>query len=121
MLSNLSNKAGVKYPIKDNVTNLFTRMIGEGKATIRYQKCIQKFAYLETLTVTRFIEPAHDLCIQCQDVVQLKSFLILVEIISKSFVMVALWLISSGEEVYGGERPEQASTERPPTCEHKPD
>ena len=37
MLSNLSNKAGVKYPIKDNVSNLFTRMIGEGKATIRYQ------------------------------------------------------------------------------------
>jgi len=61
MLSNLSNKAGVKYPIKDNVSNLFTRMIGEGKATIR------------------FIEPAHDLCIQCQDVVQLKSFLILVK------------------------------------------
>ena len=36
MLSNLSNKAGVKYLIKDNVGNLFTRMIGEGKATIRY-------------------------------------------------------------------------------------
>ena len=35
MLSNLSNKAGVKYLIKDNVGNLFTRMIGEGKATIR--------------------------------------------------------------------------------------
>lgn len=61
MLSNLSNKAGVKYLIKDNVGNLFTRMIGEGKATIR------------------FTEPAHDLCIQCQDVVQLKSFLILVK------------------------------------------
>ena len=36
MLSNLSNKAGVKYLIKNNVGNLFTRMIGEGKATIRY-------------------------------------------------------------------------------------
>ena len=36
MLSNLSNKAGVKYLIKNNVENLFTRMIGEGKATIRY-------------------------------------------------------------------------------------
>merc|ERR1719402_1587845 len=54
-------EAGVKYLIKDNVGNLFTRMIGEGKATIR------------------FTEPAHDLCIQCQDVVQLKSFLILVK------------------------------------------
>ena len=39
MLSNSSNKAGVKYLIKDNVSNLFTRMIGEGKATIRYQEC----------------------------------------------------------------------------------
>jgi len=38
MLSNLSNKAGVKYLIKDNVGNLFTRMIGEGKATIRFTK-----------------------------------------------------------------------------------
>ena len=35
MLSNVANKAGVKYLIKDNVGNLFTKMIGEGKATIR--------------------------------------------------------------------------------------
>ena len=56
MLSNLSNKAGVKYPIKDNVTNLFTRMIGEGKATIRYQKLSSKFAYLETLA---YLETFH--------------------------------------------------------------
>ena len=56
MLSNLSNKAGVKYPIKDNVTNLFTRMIGEGKATIRYLKCIQKFAFLETFA---YLETFH--------------------------------------------------------------
>ena len=61
MLSNLQNKAGVKYLIKDNVGNMFTRMIAEGKATIR------------------FLEPAHDLCIQCSDVVQLKSFLLMVK------------------------------------------
>ena len=61
MLSNNTNKAGVKYLIKDNVGNIFTKMIGEGKATLR------------------FLEPAHDLCIQCDDKVQLKSFLLLVK------------------------------------------
>lgn len=61
MLSNLSNKAGVKYLLKDNVENIFTRMIQEGKATIRFQ------------------EPQHDLCIKCSDLVQLKSFLMMVK------------------------------------------
>ena len=83
ILSNLSNKAGVKYLIKDNVGNLFTRMIGDGKATIRYTdgQCpldIVVFNGIDLICFGRFTEPAHDLCIQCQDVVQLKSFLILV-------------------------------------------
>jgi len=60
MLSNNTHKAGVKYLIKDNVGALFTRMLKEGKATIR------------------FLEPPHDLCIQCSDQVQLKSFLLMV-------------------------------------------
>jgi len=61
MLSNKANQAGVKYLIKDNIEKIFTRMIQEGKATIR------------------FMEPQHDLCIKCQDVVQLKSFLLMVK------------------------------------------
>lgn len=61
MLSNNSNKQGVKYLIRNNVTNMFTKMISEGKATIR------------------FSEPAHDLLVHCGDVVQLKSFLMVLK------------------------------------------
>ena len=61
MLSNNTNKQGVKYNIKNNVTQMFTKMINEGKATIR------------------FADPAHDLCIKCDDIVQLKSFLMVLK------------------------------------------
>ena len=61
MLSNNTNKQGLKYNIKNNVTQMFTKMINEGKATIR------------------FADPAHDLCIKCDDIVQLKSFLMVLK------------------------------------------
>ena len=61
MLSNISNKQGVKYVIKNNVSNFFTKMINEGKSTIR------------------FVEPPHDICIQSDDKLQLKSFLMVVK------------------------------------------
>jgi len=61
MLSNNSNKQGIKYLIKNNVGNIFTKMINEGKSTIR------------------FIEPAHDICIKADDVLQLKSFLMVIK------------------------------------------
>jgi len=61
MISNNSNKAGVKYNIKNNVSNMFTKMINDGKSTIR------------------FVEPPHDLCIQCDDKLQLKSFLMVIK------------------------------------------
>ena len=40
---------------------MFTKMINDGKSTIR------------------FIEPPHDLCIQCDDKLQLKSFLMVIK------------------------------------------
>jgi len=61
MLSNNSNKQGVKYIIKNNVSNFFTKMINEGKSTIRFQ------------------DPPHDLCIKSDDILQLKSFLMVVK------------------------------------------
>ena len=61
MLSNNSNKQGVKYIIKNNVSTMFTKMINEGKSTVR------------------FTDPPHDLCIKCDDKVQLKSFLMVIK------------------------------------------
>jgi len=61
MLSNNSNKQGVKYLIKNNVSNFFTKMINEGMSTIRFN------------------EPPHDICIKCADILQLKSFLMVVK------------------------------------------
>jgi len=61
MLSNNSNKQGVKYLIKNNVSNFFTKMINEGKSTIRFN------------------EPPHDICIKSDDIVQLKSFLMVIK------------------------------------------
>ena len=61
MLSNNSNKQGVKYIIKNNVSNFFTKMINEGKSTIRFQ------------------DPPHDICIKSDDILQLKSFLMVVK------------------------------------------
>jgi len=57
MVSSNANKQGVKYLIKDNVGNMFTKMVNEGKSTIRFN------------------DPPHDLCIKCDDVLQLKTFL----------------------------------------------
>jgi len=61
MLSNNSNKQGVKYLIKNNVSNFFTKMINDGKSTIRFN------------------EPPHDICIKSDDIVQLKSFLMVIK------------------------------------------
>ena len=61
MLSNNSNKQGVKYLIKNNIETMFTKMINEGKSTIRFK------------------DPPHDLCIKCDDKLQLKSFLMIVK------------------------------------------
>ena len=61
MLSNNTNKQGVKYVIKNNVSTMFTKMINEGKSTVR------------------FTDPPHDLCIKCEDKLQLKSFLMVIK------------------------------------------
>jgi len=61
MLSNNTNKQGVKYLIKNNISNFFTKMINEGKSTIR------------------FTEPPHDICIKSDDILQLKSFLMVIK------------------------------------------
>ena len=61
MLSNNNNKQGVKYLIKNNIETMFTKMINEGKSTIRFK------------------DPPHDLCIKCDDKLQLKSFLMIVK------------------------------------------
>jgi len=61
MLSNNNNKQGVKYLIRNNVSNMFTKMINEGKSTIRFK------------------EPPHDICIKCEDILQLKSFLMVIK------------------------------------------
>ena len=61
------------------------------------------FNGIDFIYFDRFTEPAHDLCIQCQDVVQLKSFLILV--ISLCILKKAkLLLYLPGEKVHGRER-----------------
>jgi len=57
MITSNANKQGVKYLIKNNVGNIFTKMIGEGKTTLRFN------------------DPPHDICIKGEDVLQLKSFL----------------------------------------------
>ena len=61
VITNNSNKSGVHYHIKNNVETIFTRMVQEGKCTIRLK------------------QPRHDLCIKCEDVVQLKSFLMVIK------------------------------------------
>ncbi|KOC65409.1 Leucine-rich repeat protein 1 [Habropoda laboriosa] len=52
----LQNKQGTKYKLNNNVDNIFTKFIHEGKATIR------------------LIEPPYDVIIQ-SDTIQLKSFI----------------------------------------------
>ena len=61
VITNNSNKSGVQYHIKNNVETIFTRMVSEGKCTVRFR------------------QPRHDLCIKCEDVVQLKSFLLIIK------------------------------------------
>ncbi|KAJ9582469.1 hypothetical protein L9F63_003162 [Diploptera punctata] len=50
------NKLGTRYKVKNNIEQVFTRFVNEGKATIRFKS------------------PPHDLCIKC-DSLQLKLFL----------------------------------------------
>ena len=61
VMTNNSNMSGVKYHIKNNVETIFTRMVSEGKCTVRFK------------------QPRHDLCIKCEDVVLLKSFLLTIK------------------------------------------
>ena len=61
VMTNNSNKSGVQYHIKNNVETIFTRMVSEGKCTVRFK------------------QPRHDLCIKCEDVVPLKSFLLIIK------------------------------------------
>lgn len=55
-----TNKTGVKYPVKENVSQILIRFIHEGKATLQFK------------------QPAHDLFIQAT-VPQLKQFLTLLK------------------------------------------
>lgn len=61
VITNNSNKSGVQYHIRHNVETIFTRMVSEGKCTIRLK------------------QPRHDLCLKCEDIIQLKSFLMVVK------------------------------------------
>ncbi|XP_018320874.1 leucine-rich repeat protein 1 [Agrilus planipennis] len=56
------NKTGTKYAIRDNIIQVLTRFLNEGKVTIKFK------------------EPQHDLYIQA-DSIQLKSFLHLLKLI----------------------------------------
>lgn len=60
ILFNSQHKTGTKYKIKGNISQILSRFISEGKATIQFK------------------DPQHDLYIQ-SDVIQLKSFLHLVK------------------------------------------
>jgi len=52
----MGNKQGTKYPIQKNIEQVFTKLVNEGKTTIRFK------------------EPQHDLCIK-GDPIEVKSFL----------------------------------------------
>jgi len=56
MVTNAQNKQGTKYPIQKNIDQVFTKLVNEGKTTIRFK------------------EPEHDLCIK-GDPIEVKSFL----------------------------------------------
>ncbi|XP_023348251.1 leucine-rich repeat protein 1 [Eurytemora carolleeae] len=56
MITNAQNKQGTKYMIMNNIQTVFTKLINEGKTTIRLK------------------EPDHDICIK-GDVIEVKSFL----------------------------------------------
>ncbi|PIK48668.1 hypothetical protein BSL78_14480 [Apostichopus japonicus] len=57
MLCTAKDRKGSKYKLKENVAALFTKFVGEGKATVRIR------------------EPPHDLFLSKADPIQLKSFL----------------------------------------------
>ncbi|XP_022103702.1 leucine-rich repeat protein 1-like isoform X2 [Acanthaster planci] len=57
MLCSAKDKTGTKYKLKDNVEQVFTRFVEEGKVTLRLK------------------EPAQDMCISKADPLQLKNFL----------------------------------------------
>ncbi|XP_029166333.1 leucine-rich repeat protein 1-like [Nylanderia fulva] len=67
-LSTRSNKQGVHYKIKNNIRQVFTKFINNGKATIS------------------LIGPCHDLIIQ-SDAIQMKSFLNVLKHICKNCTM----------------------------------
>lgn len=57
MLCTAKDRNGTKYQIKDNILQVFTKFVNEGKATIRLK------------------DPELDICISKADIIQLKSFL----------------------------------------------
>lgn len=61
LVSNSNNKTGTKYHIKNNVDQIFVKMVSEGKCTLRLK------------------EPPHDLCLKCENVNMLKGFLMIVK------------------------------------------
>ncbi|XP_067681160.1 leucine-rich repeat protein 1-like [Haliotis asinina] len=60
MVCTAKDRNGVKYVVKNNVSQVFEKFVSEGKATIRFK------------------EPEQDLCLSKADPLQLKSFLTLV-------------------------------------------
>ncbi|KAK0090968.1 hypothetical protein PV326_003945 [Microctonus aethiopoides] len=57
LLQTRNNSSGTKYKVKNNIENVFTKFVSDGKSTIRLK------------------EPAIDLTIKCNNPIELKSFL----------------------------------------------
>ncbi|CAI9570488.1 unnamed protein product, partial [Staurois parvus] len=57
MICTLKDKAGSRYKLQENIENLFSKFLNEGKATVRLK------------------EPAVDICLSKADVFNLKNFI----------------------------------------------
>ncbi|XP_075699401.1 leucine-rich repeat protein 1 [Rhinoderma darwinii] len=65
MICTIKDKAGSRYKLQDNIENLFSKFVNEGKATIRLR------------------EPAMDICLSKADVGNLKNFISAVSLAHK--------------------------------------
>ncbi|KAM3919195.1 leucine-rich repeat protein 1 [Leptodactylus fuscus] len=65
MICTIKDKAGSRYKLQENIENLFSKFINEGKATIRLR------------------EPAVDICLSKADICNLKSFISAVSLAHK--------------------------------------
>ncbi|XP_073494668.1 leucine-rich repeat protein 1 [Phyllobates terribilis] len=65
MVCTIKDKAGSRYKLQENIENLFSKFVSEGKATIRLR------------------EPAVDICLSKADVCNLKNFLSAVSLAHK--------------------------------------